>query len=164
MSPVAKSDPIFRFMEKVAVTPGCWEWNGAVCSSGYGNFGMWPRTVRAHSFAYETFVGPVPAGRELDHTCHNADASCPGGRCRHRRCVNPAHLEAVTRRENTLRGKTGPARNAVKTHCLRGHEFTPENTYIAGNGSRSCIECRRASWQRWTAKYRRHHGEAVPRD
>jgi hypothetical protein len=69
--------------------------------------------------------------------------------CRVRGCVNPDHLEVVTGATNTLRGISSPAINARKTHCRRGHEFTPENTYI-DRGSRRCKACRRLIQNRWT--------------
>jgi len=64
--------------------------------------------------------------------------------CRVRCCVNPDHLEAVTHRENILRGNTFAAVNAAKTHCPKGHEYTPENTRIHTGGRRQCIACSRA--------------------
>lgn len=51
--------------------------------------------------------GFLTPGLQVDHTCHEADASCPGGvGCLHRLCVNPAHLEEVTNRENRRRAIT----------------------------------------------------------
>lgn len=85
----------------------------------------------AHRAMYEAFVGPIPEGLTIDHLC------------RRPACVNPAHLEAVTMRENTLRADTASTRNAAKTHCLRGHPFDPENTGIGGKGERVCLACRR---------------------
>ena len=83
----------------------------------------------AHRVAYELTNGPIPDGLELDHLC----------RVRH--CVNPSHIEAVTHRENTLRG-TGPIpHRARQSHCKHGHEFTPENTYRLPNGCRHCRTC-----------------------
>ena len=89
---------------------GCWVWQGSIGSNGYGRIrerrnGGTGRNVKAHRWMYEQLVGPIPAGLDLDHTCHNADASCAGGpTCPHRRCVNPAHLEPVTNAQNAQRG------------------------------------------------------------
>lgn len=119
-----------RFWEKV--TPGegdCWEWLGAKNSAGYARLAIGRGHVRAHRFAFELLVGPIPEGLVLDHLCRN------------RGCVNPKHLEPVTT-ENVRRGE------AVKTHCIRGHELTDENVYVKKNdGQRRCRLCRNA-WHR----------------
>jgi hypothetical protein len=113
----------------------CWPWRAAL-HNGYGR--LWitesgrRRSVAAHVVVYEALVGPVPEGLELDHLCRN------------RACSNPAHLEPVTRRENLLRGDTITARNAAKTHCDHGHEFTAANIYRDVDGCRQCRECKRA--------------------
>lgn len=125
---------------------GCWLWTQKLAPSGYGQFGVGRRAIgtygkkRAHRWAYEHLVGPIPEGLVLDHLC----------RVRH--CVNPDHMEPVTSRENTLRGETRPAINAARTHCTNGHEFTPENTGTTHRGGRRCRACAR-EWQR------RHHGK-----
>lgn len=140
------TDPVGRFWVKVQKTPGCWLWTAAVSREGYGVFGAERvggrnRFVHSHRYAYELLVGPIPDGLHLDHLC------------RVPRCVNPAHLEPVTPRENTLRGIGPSAKNAVKTHCKHGHPFTPENTRIDHRtGNRSCWTCRRQISARWNAR------------
>lgn len=128
------------------VTP-CWLWTGKVGVHGYGRIRN-RRTTNgitdplAHRFAYEQVVGPIPEGMTLDHLCHNADEACNSGTdCPHRRCVNPDHLEPVTGQANVFRGRTPAAINKAKTHCLHGHEFTPDNTRIIAGGKRQCVQC-----------------------
>lgn len=82
----------------------CWPWTGSVYTVGYGEFSFGGSSGYAHRFSYELHKGPIPVGLTIDHTCHNADYSCPGGKCAHRLCINPAHLEAVTTGENVRRG------------------------------------------------------------
>jgi hypothetical protein len=128
----------------------CWVWTGAKMGSGYGVFYLNSQNVGAHRATWELHVGPIPDGLEPDHLCHPSDGSClKGKKCPHRLCVNPAHLEPVTRRENVRRSTSLSAKNMAKTHCDRGHEFTPENTYVKvlpdGRESRQCHACRRLS-------------------
>ena len=111
---------------------GCWIWQLVLFYDGYGRCAAQRGTSRmAHILSYRTFRGPVPAGLELDHLC------------RVRSCVNPDHLEAVTPRVNTRRSLSPAARNAVKTHCIHGHEFSLENTYLYRN-MRQCRACQKA--------------------
>jgi hypothetical protein len=122
---------------------GCIVWTGGIDAYGYGKLRANKRTWLAHRLAYELMVGPIPNGLQLDHLCHTQDAACPGGLdCAHRRCINPHHLEPVTRRTNILRGRGLSAANAAKTHCPRGHEYTVANTRIDKNGKRNCRSCR----------------------
>jgi hypothetical protein len=135
-----------RLMAKIQKSTdpaGCWEWTGArITSSGYGRFAAGrvlggPQTWMAHRVTYTVFVGPIPAGLDLDHLCRN------------RICVNPKHLEPVTRRVNTLRSPIArPAVNAQKMSCDSEHEFTPENTYVTSNGWRRCRTCHREAMRR----------------
>jgi hypothetical protein len=121
-----------RFWSKVSKTSTCWIWNKALVR-GYGHCFWQGRYRIAHIVAYELLIGPVPKGLELDH------------KCRVTSCVNPAHLEPVTHRENVIVRGVGPfAQRARQTHCLRGHEFTPKNTYIhKSRGVRVCRTCHR---------------------
>lgn len=138
---------------------GCWHWTGRISRTGYGDaWKLMPDGKKppypAHRLAYERAHGVdlprrgEPGHRQVDHTCHNRSKSCPGGRsCLHRRCVNPTHLVLATAKENSEASSNTPAhRNRRKTHCSRGHAFTPDNTYIQvrKNGttvSRSCKRC-----------------------
>lgn len=114
---------------------GCWIWIGSRNTIGYGHCwrGRGTAAKYAHRVFYEFFRGEISAGLELDHLCRTPS------------CVNPAHLEAVTHQENNRRGMSRSAAQARQTHCLRGHEFTDDNTYRRPDkhGGRNCRECRR---------------------
>lgn len=124
---------------------GCWLWDGARNNRGYGVVadGAGGSTV-AHRAAWEAEHGEIPDGAQIDHLCHNADQDCPGGvTCKHRRCINTAHLEAVTASQNMRRAIRSRRR---RTHCAHGHEMTEENTTIYerkhGRIERICRECK----------------------
>lgn len=111
---------------------GCWPWLGAINVHGYGNFHAYDgKSLRAHRVVYELMVGPIPDGLVIDHLC----------RVRH--CVNPSHMEPVPPEVNVLRGVGPTAINRLKSECVRGHEFTPENTADTGRGGRRCKTCSR---------------------
>ncbi len=69
-------------------------------------------------------------------------------------CINPEHLEAVTQKENILRGIGAPAVNARKTHCPRGHPFDGDNLYVKPNGDRQCRICRSVQSKRNNRRFR----------
>jgi HNH endonuclease len=118
----------------------CWNFDKPSKSTGYGQFSVGrQKGLLAHRVAYELWYGEIPAGTEVDHVCRN------------RACCNPAHLEAVTHRVNTLRGAAPSAVNAVKTECGNGHKFTSANTYIDKRGSRCCRACARDKRRRRVA-------------
>lgn len=134
-----RGSPSERFwakVEKLPCEPGCWLWTACLDGAGYGRFGRKKRngpSVLAHRVAYEALRGEIPDGLQIDHLC------------RVRCCVNPWHLEPVTIRENQLRGTGVSAKNAAKTHCLRGHLLPPRARSI-----RVCRACTNARWKaRW---------------
>ncbi len=105
----------------------CWVWDRGK-TSGYGIMWAGGKPYRVHRVVYEEIIGPIPAGLEIDHLCRN------------RACYNPEHLEAVTRRENTIRGKGG----RLVTQCPKGHPYLGDNLYIQpSTGHRICRECKR---------------------
>ena len=122
---------------------GCWLWIGATTDNGYGKITVNMKRLYAHRVSYERSRGPIPGGMHIDHLCRT--------RC----CVNPDHMEVVTPKENYMRGVGPAAINARKTHCIHGHEFTKENTWVTKMGRRHCLNCcARRAREHW----RRTHG------
>lgn len=126
-----------HFWQKVVRHRDCWIWVGSLTDFGHGQ--TWDPdaelVVRAHRYAYLKLVGPVPDGLVLDHAVCNTPC-----------CCRPDHLVVTTDRENVLRGSAPTAVNARKTHCVNGHEFTPENiSWQKGKRPRrACRECKNA--------------------
>lgn len=114
-------------IEKDTVTK-CHNWNGPMSRDGYGVFAYQGKSTSVHRFAYERRKGKIPKGLTIDHLCRNT------------RCCNPDHLEAVSVKENVLRGTSFSAINAKKTHCKNGHIFDEKNTYFR-KGWRQCRKC-----------------------
>lgn len=123
-----------RFADRVSPEPnsGCWLWTGVLDHNGYGRLGR----DSAHRTGYLLSGRRIPKGMVLDHLC------------RIRCCVNPAHLEPVTQRENCRRGLVGrPSgdRMLAKTHCPSGHAYAGDNLYIEhkpnGRSARHCRIC-----------------------
>lgn len=127
----------------------CWLWTGGTVY-GYGKFRANRKDLRAHRFAYELLVGPIPHGAAIDHDCHTREGNCQGGpTCEHRRCVNPAHLKPRSQWVNNARSKSLTADRLRWTHCPDGHEYTLKNTYIDPQGCRNCRKCRAAASRRY---------------
>lgn len=131
----AKSSPFQAFFHNVwAHENGCWIY-------GHGKLSTYPMIylgrkagkkigVSAHRLSYEWHKGPIPEGLVVDHLCHTP------------RCVNPAHLEAVTQRVNVVDRSSGNAGvNARKTHCHRGHALKGYNLARGSKGERRCRQC-----------------------
>lgn len=112
----------------------CWLWLGALDRKGYGHSSLMLPTRIAHRVSYEAFVGTIPDGLQLDHLC------------RVRRCVNPAHLDPVTLRENLRRGAES------RTACRKGHPYAVFGVYQRPEGGRACVQCRREAVQRYRAR------------
>lgn len=148
-SEMAKAVPVEVRLERKSDRSGgplsCWLWKGAVGGSGYGSTSVLHHTVSAHRLSYETHVGPIPDGMVIDHKCRN------------KLCINPAHLEAVTTRENLLRGVGPQAANHAKTHCKRGHPLSGDNllvyrSHVNGRTARACATCQRVRAARGYAR------------
>ena len=122
-------DPVVLFWSKVDKTDTCWRWTGSVSDAGYGVFSVKGKLRGAHRVSYEMNVGPIPDGMHIHHRCEVRD------------CVNPAHLEPLTPRQNVLLSSATGAVNARKTHCVNGHEYTPESTRRTKSGARVCRTC-----------------------
>ncbi len=134
-----------RFREKIVIAEsGCWLWQGHVMKNGYGQAWNGTRVTTAHRAVYESVFGPLPHSRiVLDHQCRTP------------RCVNPDHLRPCLDGENS-----NAATLAARTHCPRGHLFSPDNTYRnpAGRG-RTCLTCRATYMKPYSRRYYREHPE-----
>ena len=137
-----------RFWSKVKVQDGCWAWTGGK-TQGYGSLSLGPRSagrIRAHRLSYILHKGEIPAGMLVLHQCDNPE------------CTNPDHLMIGDYAEN-MRHVSERKRNpqSQKTHCVHGHEFTPENTKLRGpNGTRECRQCKNENQKK---RHRKARGE-----
>ena len=141
------------FESRISRTAACWLWQGGRNNSGYGSF----RGQGVHRYAYEKWVGPIAPRMTIDHLC------------KVKLCINPTHLEAVSLRENILRGRGWVWHHVQATHCPQGHPYDAENTNHR-RGRRYCRACERARdrgrrdatyWRDYRAK-RKAEGRPLP--
>lgn len=122
-----------RLWPKIDAGGDCWEWIAGRDAKGYGRISVDRRARHAHRVVWSMLVGPIPDRLEIDH------------RCRNHGCVNPDHLELVTRRVNVRRGYSPAAFHARKIVCPAGHDLTdPANVREDSRGRRICLPCRQA--------------------
>lgn len=123
-----------RLATKYVIDGECWRFTGSTGTHGYGQMSLTlpdgRQTVRlAHRLAYESWVGPIPEGMQIDHLC------------RRKTCIRPEHLEAVPQRINILRSDAPSAIAHRTNRCHRGHDLT--SAYVSPQGHRYCRACRR---------------------
>ncbi len=151
---IAPPSKIVSFLERIYFHDGedpCWEWMASRTRLGYAEYHWNRRHISAYRFAWILFVGPLDPAQEVHHKCFNPS------------CVNPDHLQPLTKEEHDeIHAHSNPVRAKLfETHCQHGHPFSEENTRIfidgRGNAHRRCKTCQNL-WQ--LAKWRRRNPQA----
>lgn len=138
-----EADIAKRITAKSVRDGDCLIWQGYVMKNGYGTTSWRNKRWLVHRAIWTALKGEIPAEMTIDHLC------------RRRNCVEVAHMEVVTRGENSQRGgglEVAFANRRAKEFCKQGHPLSGENLRIRKNGDRLCKECGRASWRRWKAR------------
>lgn len=141
--------PVFRVWGRCyRAESGCLVWTGPVSDTGYGYTSVDRKVIKVHRLVYEHFYGAIPEGLVIDHVRSRG--------CVHTACCEPTHLEAVTPRENWLRGRAPSVAMAQRTHCQNGHALVDGNLTTAGvkRGIRECKICTRAKNTAWARRRR----------
>lgn len=144
-----------RFWRHINKTETCWIWNTVKDKNEYGHFRINGVKMRAHRFSWSFHhKKPFPEGMLACHTCDTPA------------CVNPLHIypgsmsnnisEAIAKGRHKVPKGTMHLILKAKTHCLRGHEYTPENTKKQGSG-RSCLECNKSHQRKYRLKRQALH-------
>lgn len=132
-------DTLERFHSKYKFVGDCWLWTSTKNWKGYGRIHIKIKkksyfSPQAHRLSYIIYKGTIPNKMTVHHKCHN------------KACVNPDHLEIKTNDENRLEGNCWSAKNARKTKCINGHNFSGNNLYTYYRNKskrRGCKICRR---------------------
>lgn len=143
---MSKNSWMRRILDQLVSEGDCLVFKGTTLPNGYTQIYGPDKYYRTHRLVYQECVGPLHDDLVIDHICRN------------RACVKPSHLRQITNEENVMIGEGPAAKNARKTHCDSGHEFTNQNTYFytdagrPGKTFRGCKACRRKSLKKWRAK------------
>lgn len=132
-----------RFWSKVNKTEGCWQWTAAIDNTGYGVININKKKAYAHRIVFYLTSTIIPEGLVCDHLCRN------------RSCVNPTHIEFVTRGENVLRGIAPTANHARKTLCKRGHPYDRAYPKNSIKQARICSICHSIDRKKYARKSRK---------
>jgi hypothetical protein len=130
----------------------CWIWTGTR-HLGYGVYYKDGRTLKAHRLAFTLFRGDIPPGSDSHH------------RCKNRACVNPWHIDILTKAQHSgLHGHLkGRNQHKGKTHCGNGHAFTPDNTKLVTDNGYTYRRCKTCDKKKKSESYKRNKASQIAR-